>query len=393
MKVIKRSDAYNWFIIALTLINTYYCIQPHFTDGVMDIDHVFMGIFIGVFFVLFVLTSKISMVTLFSLLVLFVSGVFVFFRAPTFVLEYFIKWIEFVISILLYTILITSSHKLKKSTWNMIFLTSLIIMFVYLIEAFDAQYYTYSNDGDKLILTCVNQNSAAMQLLLVGSLFFLFAKKYQEEKKNALTVLCFCIILLTLYLIYLTGSRSSLIAIIFLACFFFIPKMEKLVTKPVIIAVLLFPLIFALVLVELSNYYDEIILLDKNLFNGRELMWRAVFNQPLSNKLLGSYHVYTILGQPPFQLHNGVVDMIATYGIIITAIFLFAVYKLLIYVKNKNTAISTLLVVCILALMVQSTGEAALFLGGRCSYVALLFTFINSPINHRSERKGMVKKY
>lgn len=124
--------------------------------------------------------------------------------------------------------------------------------------------------------------------------------------------------------------------------------------------------------------HHSIILLGRNLFNGRELMWNSVFEQPLLNLLFGSYHVYTRgTGKLPFQLHNGIVDMIASYGVIITGWFLYLLNKVLRMIVRQRSKMSILIAICILSLMVQSSGEAALLIGNRCNFICMLLVFLN----------------
>jgi hypothetical protein len=70
--------------------------------------------------------------------------------------------------------------------------------------------------------------------------------------------------------------------------------------------------------------------------------------------------------------------MIASYGVIITGCFLCALNKVLRIINSQGTKMATLIVICCLALMIQSSGEAALLIGNRCNFICMLFVFLNT---------------
>lgn len=372
---------YNFLISILAIMNAYFSIIPHFNGKTIDVDHKLLVVVVGTFFILFILSSrlKISRGAAFALLIVFVSGVFVSLHAPI-SFEYYTKWILFAVAILLYIICLSNVGKIKESTMRLVFICSAVPFIFYLMESFDMSYYTHTRIGYKLMLTFENENSAAMQLLLIGGIFFLYARWCMDQRKHFWTAICFIMIFIDTYLIFLTKSRSSLLAVLFILVFFIFDKFDFLINRKTICMGILFPLVFAVIFVFLYRHgHQSIILLGRNLFNGREIMWDSVFQQPLSNLLFGAYHVYTRdTGKIPFQLHNGVVDMIASYGVIITGGFLYALNKVVRTINSQRTKMGTMIAICCLALMIQSSGEAALLIGNRCNFICMLFVFMNT---------------
>lgn len=380
MNDVNFSREYNCLIGTLAVLNAYFSISPHFTGKTIDVDHKLLTVVIGFFFLLFIMKSRfrISRATGSALLLATVSGIFVSFHTPG-SFEYYTKWILFAISILLYIICLSNTGQIKESTLKVVFISSALPFVFYLLETFDATYYRHSRIGYKLMLTFENENSAAMQLLLIGGIFFLYARRCMDQHKRLLTAACFVMILADTYLIFLTKSRSSLLAVLFILVFFIFDRFDFLINSKTVFIGIIFPLIFAQIFVSLYRHgYHSIILLGRNLFNGREIMWNSVFEQPLLNLLFGSYHVYTRgTGKLPFQLHNGIVDMIASYGVIITGWFLCLLNKVLKMIVRQRTKMSILLAICLLSLMIQSSGEAALLIGNRCNFICMLFVFLN----------------
>lgn len=381
MNDVSFSKEYNCLISILAILNAYFSIIPHFNGKTIDVDHKILVVVIGIFFLLFLSKSrlKISRGTGFALLIAVISGIFVSFHAPV-SFEYYTKWILFAVAILLYIMCLSNAGQINESTLKLVFICSALPFVFYLLESFDSSYYTHTRIGYKLMLTFENENSAAMQLLLISGIFFLYARRCMDQHKRLLTAVCFIMIFIDTYLIFLTKSRSSLLAVLFTLVFFIFDRFDFLINRKTIFIGILFPLVFALIFVSLYRHgHESIILLGRNLFNGREVMWDSVFQQPLSNLLFGSYHVYTRdTGKIPFQLHNGVVDMIASYGVIITGCFLCALNKVLRIINSQGTKMATLIVICCLALMIQSSGEAALLIGNRCNFICMLFVFLNA---------------
>lgn len=391
MNDVRFGREYNCLISILAILNAYFSIIPHFNGKTIDVDHKILVVVIGIFFLMFIIKSRfrISQGTGFALLIAMVSGLFVSFHAPV-SFAYYTKWILFAVAILLYIMCLNNASQIKESTLMLVFICSALPFVFYLLESFDISYYTHTRIGYKLMLTFENENSAAMQLLLIGGIFFLYARRCMDQHKRLLTVVCFIMIFIDTYLIFLTKSRSSLLAVLFILVFFIFDRFDFLINRKTIFIGILFPLVFALIFVALYHHgYQSIILLGRNLFNGREAMWDSVFQQSLPNLLFGSYHIYTRdTGKIPFQLHNGVVDMIASYGIIITGCFLYALNKVLRIINSRGTKMAILIVICCLALMIQSSGEAALLIGNRCNFICMLFVFVNEDIAKTMSYEG-----
>lgn len=383
MSVAGFGKEYNFLIRVLAVLNAYFSIMPHFTKKTIDIDHRILCVVIVAFFLLFLLKTKLKLSgnTVFALFIVGISVVFVSFNAPP-SFDYYTKWILFAISILLYIVCLNCAGEINESTLVFVFICNAFPFVFYLIESLDSTYYTYTKLGYKLKLTFENENSAAMQLLLLGCIFFLYARRCSERRKKVLKTICFIMIFVDAYLIFLTQSRSSLFAILFILVFSIFNRLDFLINKKTIMIGVAFPLLFAIGFVFLYRQgYQSIVLLGRNLFNGREEMWSSVFEQPLSNMLFGAYHVYTSgTGSLPFQLHNGIVDMIASYGVIVTVCFVYALNKILIRIYERKSRTGTMIVICCLALIIQSCGEAALLIGNRCSFICMLFVFLEA--NH-----------
>lgn len=373
----------NIFVAFLAILNAYYMVAPHFNGGVLDIDHKMLIVVILVFFALILITvQRINQSVAMALCIIPIAWLFVTMSTGyigSFV--YYTKWILFSGSIILYSIFLGMDFVIEERTLNIVFWSHVVPVLIYVIESFDPQYYVHTNKGPALILTFDNQNSASMQLLFISAVLFLSAKRYTDSEKKYRTFIAFVGIVALSYLIWKTGSRSSTLGVLLLLICYVLPSVQKLITKRTIVVFMLFPLFFAVLMVYLYRHNNtNFILLGRNMFNGREKMWAAVFEQPISRWIIGSYPVFTNgEGLIPFQLHNGIVDMIASYGCLITFAFLTALKRVLDRFNTFDSWMGKMLVVTVLALLVESTGEAAFMTGGRCTFICMLFVFCHLP--------------
>jgi RsiW-degrading membrane proteinase PrsW (M82 family) len=86
MNDVSFSKEYNCLISILAILNAYFSIIPHFNGKTIDVDHKILVVVIGVFFLLFLMKSRlrISQGTGFALLIAVISGIFVSFHASVF---------------------------------------------------------------------------------------------------------------------------------------------------------------------------------------------------------------------------------------------------------------------------------------------------------------------
>lgn len=380
MKNKTESDFFEWFIISSIVYGTYFVIKPYIAGGVYDLNHKLICVFELASVLVFLCFARLKITNkILWVIILIIVSFFSVFLSGAWTFSYFTKWIIFVTSLFHYCIVISHLKCVTPRIMKLLFYTSAMQIITHTIAAFNMDYYVYFNSGRYLMLAFDNKNSAALQLLLLGSVFAMFSKYFQFRKQRVSFYVSLLMLSLCVILIFLTGSRSSMVAIVFILPFLFIKNPKKIVSKGFAFSVLIFPLVFALVYVFIYKLgFTELSLGGRKLFNGRESMWGGVVEGFPLKWIFGMFSEYTVGdGSQPFQLHNGWLDMLASYGAPTLLIFVVLTSQVLFKLLQRDNTINLLIAVCILGCVIQSTGEAALMMGSRAMYVSFLFLFWN----------------
>ena len=131
-------------------------------------------------------------------------------------------------------------------------------------------------------------------------------------------------------LITLSACRSALISLFVFAVLFFIFKkpFEYRTYKIIVVFLLLSSLLFTLVYVMLSDVLSDVVILNKKLFTGREIVWRSAFEQISEHFVFGNgtdQPLETVGGATTVSAHNTLLSLWYTLGIIpvLTTVFFF----------------------------------------------------------------------
>ena len=377
----------NKLSVFLILFGAYNIIEPILTGTTYDPNNIIL-LAVSIIAFGFLLISKrvhgISILGIFGILIfaflfLFIDGGFSF--------SYYTKLVIFAISLLFYYVMLQSNENISESNYKVLYLSVLLQLIFFVIESFDSSAYMTMRSGTYLILCFDNKNSTAMHLLTLCCILILYAERIKHKEGKRKTIVPLLAFVVCLYFIVLTGSRSSLIGALFIIPFYFLPKLKRRVSKLIMFCFLLSPIIFAAIYIALYNAgYGDLQLFGRTLFNGRQDLWIPVFEGDLFDWLFGMYSNFARPDGVPFQLHNGIVDLIASYGLIVTTAFLFMIYKLLSALLESCSDTNRMVVICICALVLQTIGEAALFNGTRAVYICMIMMFIERKSNNGIER-------
>lgn len=371
----------NKFLAFITLFGIYNVVEPILTKTLYDSNNVLLlAVSIVAFAGLVVRKLKNGasansmlwtvFIIAFSFLILMADGVLSF--------GYYTKWVLFAFALLFYIVTIDGDEAVSDGVYKLIFFAVCIQVVFFIYNSFDASAYEKLRSGTYLKLCFENKNATAIHLLTLCCISVLYAERLKAKKEKLKIVLPMLAFAICFYFIIKTGSRSAIMGALFVLLFFALPKLKRYVTRPVLLLIILTPFIFAAVYIAIYKAgYADLQFMGRKLFNGREDLWMPVFEADWSEWLFGMYSKYTRIGAPPFQLHNGTVDMIASYGIIVTGMFLAMIYSVLSKLLKTKNDTNRMIVICLCAIIVETVGEAALFMGGaRSIYICMIFAFI-----------------
>lgn len=187
----------------------------------------------------------------------------------------------------------------------------------------------------------LNPNVIAYLILLSSFVAFHLIKTKHTVIKS------FIVFLVVLYLLIGTGSRTSLIAFLLFVIFNLLNKRKHLykirLTKYksmiafLIIASFCFVYIYAYVL---PNYIPSgrLIILNKNLFSGRQIIWQEIFSLMKHNWLFGVGADYAFMDNQLYSAHNLFLGYAALFGLPVMFGMIFFIYRILkdCFLKNNN---------------------------------------------------------
>lgn len=228
--------------------------------------------------------------------------------------------------------------------------------------------YAYSGILDSLYLGYSNPNATAIYLLLNQAVLIMFLPMLG---KVTLKILVIGLCVYEEYLIYLTDSRTCLIVSIAIVIYYLFGKKIK-IPKWIIIAAMLFPLIFILIYTNMyaSGKYVDLQILGKELYSGREVYFLSQMDILSWKNILGEVrqHYFT-------NMHNGPLAIIASCGVLGYILwFLFYFLTIRRYHSVARSQLQFIALAAILGVFIHSCSEAALIVGG-AHYSIIVATF------------------
>ena len=367
----------NKLMIFIILFGTYNIVSPIFVETFYDPNNYVLLVVSLIAFAILLISKKKLTISFWGVMLIAAFSFLFLVEEGGFSLVYYTKWVIFVISLLFYLVVLTSAGTVAEGNYKLLYWSVLLQLVLFAVEAFDKTSYITTRGGTYLLLCFDNKNATAMHLLTLACILILYAERVGEKRGRLHKIVPLLAFALCVFFIVLTGSRSSLVGIIFIALFAVVPKLKRHFSRPLLLFFVLLPFLFAAVYVALYLAgYGDLQLFGRPLFNGRQDLWVRVFEGDALGWIFGMHADFARPDGVPFQLHNGIVDLIASYGLIVTALFLFMIYKLLSSLLKTKNDTNLMVVVCLCALIIQSIGEAALFNGTRVIYICMILSFV-----------------
>lgn len=244
-----------------------------------------------------------------------------------------------------------------------VFLNILIIIDYFVLSHRHLYYFT-----DLETFGFDNPNFAGIWLLhLLLYCFYCFF----NYRKTYLRIVFFLIIVLDLYLIYITGNRSSLLVIILFVINMLLLNNTKWKqkVKPYSLIVVLLPILsvgiyYLLLSIPRVEEWLSFLISDGKELDSRVGIWEFGLNRFKGISIfLGDYYgVYK--GVSLSHLHNSHLDVLVSYGVFPFILFCFMLYRILISLSERvNSFISTIAFSSFIAILMIGIFEAFLVSG------------------------------
>lgn len=272
-------------------------------------------------------------------------------------------------------------HTISKRAVISVLLFNLFLAYIYITHYQSGYMYDMESGHTYLYMNFPNSNTAGI-FTSVCAIYMLLIAVYPFNKKilNKIKFLCIIPLALMIFITYLTGCRSALLCMMFVAMCVCMDKwIRKLQYFPKKLAIIwsLMPLLFLVIYlsyidtlnIDFSMGLEE----GKNNFT-RLASWNVFLKHLYSSPILGSYYTASH-GAGEFQCLNTHLDVLVSYGIIP-----FILFVRLLYVSVKDYSFSSasfysrICLYAYLSMFITGCFEAAL-VSGSCGLFIAAFGF------------------
>ncbi len=308
-----------------------------------------------------------------SLLTVFLTGYSISFN-------YLKKWLMFASTVNMFFWVSNSdiTEQMIRDLKKMVILIALMFGFAYITGRTGV---SNSYQG-ALTFNFTNPNLTAISILPICFYMIIMAS---ENKTKLRGVLYLGLGIVLAWFVWETTARACMLSIIaFFIFLVFVKRYNRILT----FAVVIFPLVFAILYMNLVNTefveLFEFLESEGKSLNSRERIWAYVFAIIERNPIFGNYYISTG-GSGLSNLHNIHLDTIASYGSIV---FAFTVWIMVAVLNKIGEGIQRWGMVEVLAfysVILSGTFEATLFSGSQGVYF-LVGGFLMMAKYHKSQR-------
>lgn len=275
--------------------------------------------------------------------------------------SYMKEWIMFMTTINLYFWVYAA--KTDEKMIKRIFVCGVITAIIFILGFITGRTKANAEMPNFVTFGLSNPNLTGIYLLNVFLCIFILTKFL---KSKFLRLICYAVCALLFYFICLTEARSCIIAAVACVCLSFLRNRRY--SKFLTFAILIFPLIFSFVYLELINtdfmkifgFMES----EGKTLTSRVIIWENTIYIIKNNLLLGNYY----LGAN--NLHNTHLMILAAFGIFTFTLVIIYLNRIInhigTYIREKYQLIA---LYAFYAIILMGTFEAALFSGSQGMYV------------------------
>ena len=213
--------------------------------------------------------------------------------------------------------MIYNNIEINQTIYVRLHLFLAVVLSLYIITA-DISYIWTTTVTD-LFGNTFNSNMFAMFTLAayLHWICFLFESRIKGWKRNTSFI---ALSVLSIYLIWISESRTAIIAILLFWFLFFFKKNAFRNREFHVLTVLLLILscVFPIIYVALANKFAGVTVLGKSLFSGRQDVWKSTFNIIKEHPIFGSANeilLHDVGGKLTVSTHNMMLGLMKMFGI------------------------------------------------------------------------------
>lgn len=227
--------------------------------------------------------------------------------------------------------MIYNNIKIERAVYKKLHLILAIVLTFYVLTA-DISYIGTTNVGD-IFGNQFNSNMFAMLTLAayLHWICFLFESKLRRWKRVITFTVLSCV---TIYYVWISKSRTAIIAVLFFWVLFFLKKsaFENKKFHALVVMLLIASCVFPIIYVAIANKFANIIILDKSFFSGRQNVWNSAFEAIVKYPIFGSANevmLRDVSGRMTVSTHNMMLGFMKMFGIVPSV-------TIILYLVNNN---------------------------------------------------------
>lgn len=259
-------------------------------------------------------------------------------------------------------VLYSPEIRISRRAFDYIYYVSVILLLIFLVYSFTNLAHKVETDGliwycDYFVFNLDNSNTAAMYLYgLMGIILI----NYKTRSNKLFNIF---LIGISIYLIIGTKTRTCLFAAVVAVILYFWFKNRK-IPKIIVFGVYLFPIIFVGIYLWLyGSGMENFIIGEKTFFSGRQ----NVYTSYLANIQTGSQILFGNIGEVTFtNAHNGPLAIFCSTGLVGVLVFYYIHLRTVFRALNEHklNSVNIISICCILGIIIQTSAEAGMLLGG-----------------------------
>ena len=214
--------------------------------------------------------------------------------------------------------MIYNNIEINQTIYVRLHLFLAVVLSLYIITA-DISYIWTTTVTD-LFGNTFNSNMFAMFTLAayLHWICFLFESRIKGWKRNTSFI---ALSVLSIYLIWISESRTAIIAILLFWFLFFFKKnaFRNIEFHVLTVLLLILSCVFPIIYVALANKFVGVTVLGKSLFSGRQDVWKSTFNIIKEHPIFGSANeilLHDVGGKLTVSTHNMMLGLMKMFGIV-----------------------------------------------------------------------------
>lgn len=238
----------------------------------------------------------------------------------------------------------------QKRRLNILAIISILLV-VFVFSDFNSTNTYYYSILKDITAEHLNPNTMGMLCFFLG--YFCLSEVLKVKNKKIKYLFGTIVFIIIFYLIYRTKARTSLFAfLLFIIAIILLNKKSTFFrSQGVFCFCIVFSFVLTFVYINLYEILGSITILDKNIFSGRQNIWKEAFSLIKDNLFFGYDNKYLFSGKFA-NAHNSLLSMLFMFGLIPTILAIATISKSFKMFSMKADLLVIKMIYCCIFIMI-----------------------------------------